>query len=117
MDYILLLAVIIPCFVLLLLGKQYISYLEKRQILEFKKIKVKKQVELREDELAENEDTTYQDEQIESIVPSWVLPILEGANIDIEKASKGDKGEIEKLANVLLNFVGKKSESNDLILQ
>jgi len=96
-------------------AKMYLKFLEKREILAYKKIKIKQKVQERENELDENENF---DENIPSIVPSWLLPILEGANIDIEKASAGDKEEIEKLANILLKFVGKQPESGsgELIL-
>jgi hypothetical protein len=98
-------------------AKRYLNFLEKREILAFKKIKVKEKVREREDELQENEE--IEDFSPQSIVPSWLIPVLEGANIDIEKASLGDKAEIEKLAYMLLKFVGKgeNSQSEGLILQ
>lgn len=107
---------IIFSIVLVFCAKMYLNFLEKREILAYKKIKIKQKVQEREDELDENEN--IESGEMQSIVPTWLLPILEGANIDIDKASAGDKAEIEKLANLLLKFVGKGQESGggELIL-
>jgi len=90
--------------------RNYLIFLERGRKNEYyiKKAKIKR----------EFEDEEFEDEpqRTNSDVPKWLVPIIEGAGLDISKLEDGDPGELKKAGEILDRLKNVPKGGNDGLL-
>lgn len=90
--------------------KNFLIYLERGRKNEYyiKKAKIKREFE--------DEDDDDEPGRTISDVPKWLLPIIEGAGLDISKLEDGDPSELKKAGEILERLKNNPQGGNDKLL-
>ena len=93
--FLFLLIALILCAILYSFQKNYLIFLERGRKNEYyiKKARIKRTFE--------DEDDDDEPRGSNSDIPKWLIPVIEGAGLDVDKLEEGDPSELKKANDIL----------------